>query len=123
MIRRPPRSTRTDTLFPYTTLFRSPLMADAPQIPDEAETRARWGAFAWTEENAADARELISRYPQGRQASAVMGLLDLAQRQVGAETGTQGWLPVPVIERSEEHTSELQSLMRISYAVFCLKKK
>ncbi|HEY9578263.1 MAG TPA: NAD(P)H-dependent oxidoreductase subunit E [Rhizorhapis sp.] len=73
-------------------------MADAPQIPDEAETRARWGAFAWTEENAADARELISRYPQGRQASAVMGLLDLAQRQVGAETGTQGWLPVPVIE-------------------------
>src|SRR3546814_12363284 len=47
-------------------------------------------AFAWTEENAADARELISRYPQGSQASAVMGLLDLAQRQVGAETGTQG---------------------------------
>src|SRR3546814_8146387 len=103
-------------------------MADAPQIPDEAETRARWGAFAWTEENAADARELISRYPQGRQASAVMGLLDLAQRQVGAETGTQGWLPVPVIEfvareDRKSTTSELQSLMRTSYAVFCLKKK
>jgi len=73
-------------------------MADAPQIPDEAETRARWGAFAWTKENAAKAKEIIGRYPAGRQQSAVMPLLDLAQRQVGVETNTQGWLPVPVIE-------------------------
>lgn len=73
-------------------------MADAPQIPDEQETRARWGAFAWTKEHAARATELISHYPDGRQQSAVMGLLDLAQRQVGAETSTQGWLPVPVME-------------------------
>ncbi|MES2289427.1 MAG: NAD(P)H-dependent oxidoreductase subunit E [Pseudomonadota bacterium] len=73
-------------------------MADAPQIPDEAETRARWGGFAWTAENAAKAREIIGRYPPGRQQSATMPLLDLAQRQVGAETNTQGWLPVPVIE-------------------------
>ena len=73
-------------------------MADAPQIPDEAETRARWGAFAWTAENAAKAKAVIARYPAGRQRSAVMPLLDLAQRQVGAETQTQGWLPVPVIE-------------------------
>ncbi len=73
-------------------------MADAPQIPDEAETRARWGSFAWTAENAATAKEVIGRYPAGRQASAVMPLLDLAQRQIGAETNTQGWLPVPVIE-------------------------
>jgi NADH-quinone oxidoreductase subunit E len=73
-------------------------MADAPQIPDEAETRARWGGFAWTAENATQAKEVIGRYPAGRQASAVMPLLDLAQRQVGAETNTQGWLPVPVIE-------------------------
>jgi NADH-quinone oxidoreductase subunit E len=73
-------------------------MADAPQIPDEAETRARWGGFAWTAENAAMAKDVIGRYPAGRQASAVMPLLDLAQRQVGAETNTQGWLPVPVIE-------------------------
>ncbi len=73
-------------------------MADAPHIPDEADTRARWGAFAWSSENATKAAEIIARYPPGRQQSAVMPLLDLAQRQVGAETNTQGWLPVPVIE-------------------------
>jgi len=73
-------------------------MADAPQIPDEAETRARWGAFAWTAENAAKAKEILGRYPAGRSQSASLPLLDLAQRQVGAETNTQGWLPVPVIE-------------------------
>jgi len=73
-------------------------MADAVQIPDEAETRARWGAFAWTPANAEKAQQIIGRYPPGRQQSAIMPLLDLAQRQVGAETNTQGWLPVPVIE-------------------------
>lgn len=73
-------------------------MADAVHIPDEAETRARWGAFAWSAENAAKVKEIIGRYPPGRQQSAVMPLLDLAQRQVGAETDTQGWLPVPVME-------------------------
>ncbi|MBC7985612.1 MAG: NAD(P)H-dependent oxidoreductase subunit E [Sphingomonadaceae bacterium] len=60
--------------------------------------RARWGAFAWTEANAAKAKEIVARYPPGRQASAVMPLLDLAQRQIGAGTNTQGWLPVPAIE-------------------------
>ena len=73
-------------------------MADAPHIPDEAEVRARWGAFAWTKANAAKVKEIIGRYPPGRQASAGLPLLDLAQRQVGAETNTQGWLSVPVIE-------------------------
>ena len=73
-------------------------MADIPHTPDEAETRARWGKFAWTKANAATAKDIIARYPPGRQQSAVMPLLDLAQRQVGAETNTQGWLPVPVIE-------------------------
>jgi NADH-quinone oxidoreductase subunit E len=73
-------------------------MADAVHIPDEAETRARWGNFAWTAENAEKAKIVFSRYPKGRGQSAVMALLDLAQRQVGAETQTQGWLPVPVIE-------------------------
>jgi len=73
-------------------------MADAPHIPDEAETRARWSGFAFTPENAAQAKTVIARYPEGRQQSAVMALLDLAQRQVGVETNTQGWLPVPVIE-------------------------
>jgi len=73
-------------------------MADAAHIPDEAETRARWGGFAFTPENLAIAKTVIARYPEGRQRSAVMPLLDLAQRQVGADTQTQGWLPVPVIE-------------------------
>ena len=73
-------------------------MADRHLEPDSAEIRARWGTFAWTAENAVKAREAIARYPAGRQRSAVMPLLDLAQRQVGVETHTQGWLPIPVME-------------------------
>jgi NADH-quinone oxidoreductase subunit E len=75
-------------------------MADvvATAAPDLDELRARWGSFAWTAENEAKAKVVIGRYPPGRQQSAVIPLLDLAQRQVGAETGTQGWLPIPVIE-------------------------
>src|SRR3546814_10011950 len=86
MIRRPPRSTRTDTLFPYTTLFRSV----APGVPGCGEFRVR------------------QRHP-------ARTLQDRADQAVGGVAGVQ--------PRSEEHTSELQSLMRISYAVFCLKKK
>ena len=67
-------------------------------IPDADEVRARWGSFAFTDETAEKARIIIGRYPPGRQQSAIIPLLDLAQRQVGAETGTQGWLPVPVME-------------------------
>ena len=73
-------------------------MAERHLEPDTPEIRARWGNFAWTAENAAKAKEAIARYPAGRQRSAVMPLLDLAQRQVGAETHTQGWLPIPVME-------------------------
>ena len=73
-------------------------MADLPATPNEAETRVRWGGFAWTRDNAGKAKEIIARYPPGRQASAVMPLLFLAQGQVGAETNTHGWLPIPVIE-------------------------
>jgi NADH-quinone oxidoreductase subunit E len=73
-------------------------MADAPTIPDETEVRAKWGGFAFTPANKKIADGYIARYPAGRQQSAVMALLDLAQRQVGADTKTQGWLPVPVIE-------------------------
>jgi len=73
-------------------------VADSVAIPDEAETRAKWSAFAWSKANAKTADMYIGRYPAGRQQSAVMALLDLAQRQVGEETQTQGWLPVPVIE-------------------------
>src|SRR3546814_3201080 len=102
MIRRPPRSTRTDTLFPYTTFFRS--------LPHRAHV-----------------------------AVPVGGRAALPGRTVPADTGRRPDEPVPqplVLrravagararrrqDRSEEHTSELQSLMRISYAVFCLKKK
>src|SRR3546814_7336257 len=94
MIRRPPRSTRTDTLFPYTTLFRS---ADAPGIgPPRFRLQFR--------DDLAGAHLGRSRYGPCRKA-----------REQGVERVLVG--------RSEEHTSELQSLMRISYAVFCLKKK
>src|SRR3546814_2033211 len=88
MIRRPPRSTRTDTLFPYTTLFRS-------QDYRRSTPCAAVGA-----------------------AAAVWVKLAQAQRR-----GPQEGRLRPGARRSEEHTSELQSLMRISYAVFCLKKK
>jgi NADH-quinone oxidoreductase subunit E len=74
-------------------------MADhLPNSLDMDEVRARWGGFVWTPENERHARLIISRYPPGRQQSAIIPLLDMAQRQVGAETGTQGWLPVPVVE-------------------------
>ncbi|KKI18622.1 complex I 24 kDa subunit family protein [Sphingomonas sp. Ag1] len=73
-------------------------MADAPQIPDEAEVRARWGNFQWTDESREKRNAILARYPAGREQSASIPLLDLAQRQVGAETNTQGWLPIPVIE-------------------------
>ena len=73
-------------------------MAEAGRAPASPEIRERWGNFAWTVENAEKAKAIVARYPAGRQKSAVIPLLDIAQRQVGAETETQGWLPIPVIE-------------------------
>ena len=73
-------------------------MAGQGSFIDDAEQRARWEGFAWTDDNAKAAKEIIARYPEGRQMSASIPLLDLAQRQVGAETNTQGWLPIPVQE-------------------------
>src|SRR3954453_15236294 len=73
-------------------------MAEASRLRATPEIRERWGTFVWTRENGAQAKLLIDRYPPGRQHSAIIPLLDLAQRQIGAETGTQGWLPIPVIE-------------------------
>src|SRR3546814_11328951 len=97
MIRRPPRSTRTDTLFPYTTLFRSVFHAK-PRAEIEALLAAHPNVIAW-----------------------IAGHTHTHPRNAGAVTSkTFGG---HAVARSEEHTSELQSLMRISYAVFCLKKK
>lgn len=73
-------------------------MADRTPAPDTPELRARWGDFAFSKEWKAKADKAIAKYPEGRQKSAVMALLDFAQRQVGEETETQGWLPLPVIE-------------------------
>ena len=76
-------------------------MAERAFAPDTPELRAEWGKFAWNEANAKAATDIVARYPAGRQASASIPFLDLAQRQVGAMTGTQGWLPVPVIRVQE----------------------
>jgi len=73
-------------------------MADRHLEPDTPDLRARWGGFAFTPDWDAKAKAAIARYPEGRQRSAVMALLDYAQRQVGEDTQTQGWLPIPVME-------------------------
>ena len=73
-------------------------MAERLLAPDTPELRARWGNFAWDPDNAKAAAAIIAKYPEGRQQSAVIPLLDLAQRQVGDMTNTQGWLPIPVQE-------------------------
>src|SRR3546814_3059623 len=92
MIRRPPRSTRTDTLFPYTTLFRSHVQQQVALVDD--------------------ADDLLAIHDRQ--------LADIIQLHALVGGGQQ---VVGIDHRSEEHTSELQSLMRTSYAVFCLKKK
>src|SRR3546814_4779546 len=107
MIRRPPRSTRTDTLFPYTTLFRS-----------ENETlRSRVGA----DEELTGNSPAINNVRATLKRVAVTGSRVLISGPAGA--GKEVAARILHLWRSEEHTSELQSLMRISYAVFCLKKK
>src|SRR3546814_1903775 len=99
MIRRPPRSTRTDTLFPYTTLFRS------------STRRRRRGPRGWS-----------GNWCRGRRPRTPARPPRPARRSGCAPPRTPR-ARCPESRRSEEHTSELQSLMRISYAVFCLKKK
>ena len=73
-------------------------MTDRSPAPDTPELRERWGGFEFTDAVRVEADREIAKYPPGRQKSAVMALLFLAQGQVGAETRTQGWLPLPVIE-------------------------
>src|SRR3546814_9677876 len=101
MRRRPPRSTRTDTLFPYTTLVRS---CQACSGGHDGVGRAGWP----------------TRFVEGGAVDDFVHFHNFqmtARRRIRDESGTKG------VVRSEEHTSELQSLMRISYAVFCLKKQ
>src|SRR3546814_8882970 len=102
MIRRPPKSTRTYTLFPYTTLFRS-----RPQLVRHAAAAIALAVFLAT------ALRGIDRLVDGHDDVRTRDLGRFAAQRVAAARTT----------RSEEHTSELQSLMRISYAVFCLQKK
>ncbi|MCB2082924.1 MAG: NADH-quinone oxidoreductase subunit NuoE [Sphingomonadaceae bacterium] len=78
-------------------------MAARHLAPDTPELRERWGSFEFSPEYKAKADKHIAKYPDGRQKSAVMPLLDLAQRQVGEETNTQGWLPLPVMEYVAEY--------------------
>src|SRR3546814_4430694 len=113
-IRPPPRSTRTYTLFPYTTLFRSQTNEEAPPHTLVAEVSVQTG------------RGLSIVFEEGR--VRVDGrIIALSQYQMSAlkRSGSDARVKrraLRSLDRSEEHTSELQSLMRISYAVFCLKK-
>src|SRR3546814_7279513 len=113
MLRRPPRSTRTDTLFPYTTLFRSILVVPLGGVsiffimiqPVVIGTYCTLCLIA--------AAAMLVMIPLALDEVVAMGQYMLRSMRAGR----------PFLRRSEEHTSELQSLMRISYAVFCLKKK
>src|SRR3546814_3149228 len=110
MIRRPPRSTRTDTLFPYTTLFRSyrATYGEAESVADLIPFML--GAFLESDRGFAKARKAVS----------LEGPVEAARHRRARRSLSEP--PSTTSQRSEEHTSELQSLMRISYAVFCLKK-
>ena len=90
-------------------------MAGQGGIIDDPGVRARWEGFQWTPENARQAKEIVGRYPEGRQMSASIPLLDLAQRQVGAETNTQGWLPLPVMEFVARELSDSRLLLVATY--------
>src|SRR3546814_2623572 len=116
MIRRPPRSTRTDTLFPYTTLFRSQHQfgRSAANVEDER------GAVARLQQRVAAQHRQPRLLLRADDVEGDAGFAIDALDEFGPVGGAAARLRR---DRSEEHTSELQSLMRISYAVFCLKKK
>src|SRR3546814_3828769 len=119
MVRRPPRSTRTDTLLPYTTLFRS---ADRAARPAPARRPGAGRA------QAGERLVLRAAHQFGRRAGRQLCVSQRhrtggpARAELRARYGLAQSQPRPA-SRSDEHTSELQSLIRISYAVFCLKKK
>src|SRR3546814_10559951 len=117
MIRRPPRSTRTDTLFPYTTLFRSLRLRLGPANGIRRYSHHAVGLHGAVRRHPGARHHALRRYPpwnhQAYQPRRTSEPHLPQQRDVSAGADP----------RSEEHTSELQSLMRISYAVFCLKNK
>src|SRR3546814_1633704 len=131
MIRRPPKSKRTDTLFPYPTLFRSRAARGAIEMTDDFGDEIE----PFKRRKAPD--EIVLRLPRARHLRPqlqradrdIVGLpLAVAPRDAAGVFQFLGAAPFERqtgrrYERSEEHTSELQSLMRISYAVFCLEKK
>src|SRR3546814_2197930 len=111
MRRRPPRSTRTDTLFPYTTLFRS-------------NVDSLYGLTSAWEYDGPTLFTVFALYKPTTDADAVLAAIDEEIAKVADEGVDDATLArVKTAMRSEEHTSELQSLMRNSYAVFCLQKK
>src|SRR3546814_3572645 len=131
MIRRPPRSTRTDTLFPYTTLFRS--VAEIPQYIVNLAF-GRTFTLACRHRHALPEAAVVCRklrknllLARDRQVEHVRGSAIRSRLRQSSASAREPRLPAfsnqALNMRSEEHTSELQSLMRISYAVFCLKNK
>src|SRR3546814_2363059 len=112
MRRRPPRSTRTDTLFPYTTLFRSCHLR-MRYVGEDFRTHCRRGRFD-AFQNGSSLRAQVNRF--GAPVGSFCPAFDQPLGFKPVQRAHKG-------RRSEEHTSELQSIMRISYAVFCLKKK
>src|SRR3546814_9836833 len=121
MIRRPPRSTRTDTLFPYTTLFRSHCrhqsrFHDSDQILARNRDRCRMRLSQWRNQlhSRRQSLGLVYKTRSSQSQRATLG---------NARPAANSWPKLEEVVRSEEHTSELQSLMRNSYAVFCLQKK
>src|SRR3546814_3571810 len=121
MIRRPPRSTRTDTLFPYTTLCRS-RTADKQTV--EASDGEGFLQRSGVTVTITPASDVVTRVAALSQRSNQLNFTDsrLDEADVRALVSSPD-VQTGAVWRSEEHTSELQSLMRISYAVFCLKKK
>src|SRR3546814_4912869 len=132
MIRRPPRSTRTDTLFPYTTLFRSEQSFVRHQQHLHRTGRAVWQRqlVHFTESQLLELgcgflarRQHTATYLARCSRSLLQNRSTVVNNVIRSRSGRYGGTGMPPVihHRSEEHTSELQSLMRISYAVFCLK--
>src|SRR3546814_8872608 len=126
MIRRPPRSTRTDTLCPYTTLFRS-IGNDFLFALISNVDWSKLNSTTITRIYGPDLRGLSIKYPKdSAEQKRIADCLSSLDTQITAESNQLTALKTHkqgLMQRSEEHTSELQSLIRISYAVFCLKKK